>query len=81
VRPSVWTAAVLVAVQPFFSGTPIQRHLQVAGLDFLAACLLAAVMAWAALSGADEDRAAPDGDAGDGEVAGGRPVSAGRTRN
>ena len=49
VRIAVYSATTLVALQPFLSGSPLQRDLQVVGLDFLATCILAAVMIWASL--------------------------------
>lgn len=55
VRAAAWGAAALVACQPLVSGSPLQRHLQVVGLDFVAVCLLGAVMVWASLREADRD--------------------------
>jgi hypothetical protein len=52
VRISVYSSATLIALQPFLSGSPLQRQLQVVGLDFLATCMLAAAMVWASLRGA-----------------------------
>jgi Glycosyltransferase family 87 len=49
VKALVWLSAALVSVQPFFSGSPILRDLQVLGLDFFATCLLAGVMVWSQL--------------------------------
>lgn len=51
VRIAVYASTVLVAIQPFFSGSAAQRDLQVVGLDFFATCLLAAVMAWTGIRG------------------------------
>jgi len=51
VKLAIYLAAALIMFQPFLSGSPLQREMQVWGLDFLATSLLGATMAWAAWRG------------------------------
>jgi hypothetical protein len=60
VRIVIYASTTLIALQPFLSGSPLQRNLQVVGLDFVATCLLGLTMVWVSFRRVRLDRESPE---------------------